>query len=267
VRDYLRVKIRTAHPGRVLERLRAAGLSPLAETFFPDTGLLVLGYPAEGVHERLRALARTLPGVEIEETELAESPRPVPRRFRVGPFRFFSPLGVERPEPGEIYLRANLSFGSGSHPTTVLCLRALSLLCEDGPPGRVLDLGCGSGILALAAARLGAERVLAVDIDPRACREALHNVETNGLSGRILVIRGSAEVARRGRFDLVLANLTIGTILALAPEIRKALRPGGRAVLSGFSVAQAPEVLRRLTGARVFSRLTLEGWLALVLGF
>ncbi len=267
MKTYLRVKLRTDSPADLLETLEAAGLSPLNYIYLPESRLFVLSYPGEGVHERLRALSRALPRAEFEETELAEGPEPGPRRFSVGPLRFFSPLFSEEPAPGEIYLWADLSFGSGRHPTTLLCLRALVDLFETRPPEKVFDLGCGSGILALAAARLGARGVLAADLDPRACREARHNVERNDLSDRILVVQGSLAAARPGGFDLVLANLTIGTLLALAPGIPRVLRPEGVAVLSGFAEAQKEEVLQRLPEATIVSAKALEGWQALVLRF
>ena len=267
MKTYLRVKIRTDSPAEILETLKAARLAPLKDLYLPESRLLVLSYPGEGVHERLRALSRVLPRAEFEETELAENPEPGPRRFSVGPLRFFSPLFPEEPAPGEIYLRADLSFGSGRHPTTLLCLEALVELFETRPPQKVFDLGCGSGILALAAARLGAPRVLAVDLDPRACREAQHNVEKNELADRILVVQGSLAAARPGAFDLVLANLTIGTLLGLAPEIPRVLRPEGVAVLSGFAEAQREEILARLPEATLVSARNLEGWQALVLRF
>ncbi|QJA06009.1 methyltransferase domain-containing protein [Thermosulfurimonas marina] len=264
---YLRVKIRTRDPQEVLARLSAGGEAPLASHFLDTEGLLILVYPGEGLHERLRRLARLLPQADFEETELAEEADLQEKTFQVGPLTFRLTLSPGPVPPGEISLRANLSFGSGRHATTLLCLKALVRLAQELPLGRVFDLGCGSGILSLAAAHLGAERVLAADIDPRAVREARYNVALNALGERILVIRGSLSAARPASFDLVLANLTIGTILALAPEIPRLLRPGGLAILSGFGPSQKGELLARLPQARVYFSENLEGWQALVLGF
>ena len=264
---FLRVKIRTRDPQGVLSRLLAGGEPPLTSDFLPEEDLLLLVYPVEGLHERLRRLARLLPREDFEETELAESPELEERTFEVGPLVFRAVWRSRPVSSGEIFLKANLSFGSGRHATTLLCLRTLVRLAEKGPLGRVFDLGCGSGILALAAARLGAPQVLAVDIDLRAVREARHNVEMNALGERVLVVKGSLSAARPRSFDLVLANLTIGTILALAPEIPQVLRPGGMAVLSGFGPPQEEALRARLPKALVLGREVLEGWEALILGF
>ncbi len=264
---FLQVKVRTADPEEVLARVRKAGLLPPHRKYLSGEGLLVLGYPAENPDETLRGLSRVFSFEEVEETGLSETPLPAPERFSVGPLRFFVPVEAEAPAPGEIYLRSTLSFGSGRHPTTKLCLRLLTELFPEVAPEAVFDLGCGSGILALAAAGLGAQRVLAADIDPRAVREARHNVERNGLSGRILIIRGSLDSAALVRFDLVLANLTIGTLSALLPEIPGVLRPGGVAIVSGISSGQREEILSVVPRAEVLREVTEEGWLALALRF
>ena len=259
--------MRTTDPEEVLARIKKAGLSPPHRRYLSGEGLLVLGYPAENPDETLRGLSRVLSFEEVEETGLAETPLPEPERFSVGPLRFFVPAEDETPAPGEIYLRSTLSFGSGRHPTTRLCLRLLTELFPEVAPETVFDLGCGSGILALSAARLGAQRVLAADIDPRAVGEARHNVEKNELSGRILVVRGSLDAAALARFDLVLANLTIGTLSALLPEIPGVLRPGGAVIVSGISTGQRGEILSTVPRAEVLREETEEGWLALALRF
>ena len=264
---YLRVKIRTEDPQKLLAVLQSRDLSPLKAFSVPGENLFYLVYPSEDTHELLRKLLRAIPWAEFEETELTEDVEVKPRRFRLGSLVFFSPLRPEASPSGEIYLRSSLSFGSGRHPTTRLCLGLMLEVFEEKRPEKVFDLGCGSGILSLAAARLGAQRVLAADIDPRACREAKHNVEVNGLSDRIVVVQGSLPAACPGTFDLVLANLTIGTITALAPEIKEALAPGGLAILSGFSAAQKDEVLARIPRASVVAEAKQEGWLALSLKF
>ncbi|OAQ21740.1 50S ribosomal protein L11 methyltransferase [Thermosulfurimonas dismutans] len=265
--SYLRVKIRTDDPERLLAILEKQALSPLKAFHLPEENLFYLTYPAEDPHRLLRKLLKALPQAEFEETELTEEAEVKPRRFQLGSLVFFSPLEPEPSPQGEIYLRSSLSFGSGRHPTTKLCLKLMLEKFEEDRAARVFDLGCGSGILSLAAARLGAQKVLAADIDPRACREAKHNVEMNAFSDRILVVQGSLPAARPGTFDLVLANLTIGTITALAPGIKEVLAPGGLAILSGFSVAQKGEVLARTPSASVVAEAQEEGWLALALRF
>ncbi|HWP34841.1 MAG TPA: 50S ribosomal protein L11 methyltransferase, partial [Thermodesulfobacteriota bacterium] len=134
--------------------------------------------------------------------------------------------------PGEIVLRLDpgLAFGTGTHPSTRLCLAALAAL---RPVGRVLDLGTGSGILAIAAAKLGAREVLALDTDPVAVGVARANVARNDVAGAVRVEPGSLEAAS-GRFDCALANLAAAPLLAMAGELAERLSPGGVAVLSGL---------------------------------
>ncbi len=134
---------------------------------------------------------------------------------------------------GEIVIDIDpgMAFGTGQHPTTAMCLRAL----EDHvrPGSRVLDLGCGSGILAIAAAKLGAEQVLALDIDPNAVRAAQENASANGVADVIDVREGTVDVAS-GPFDLIVANISGLTLERLAVQLARPLRPGGWLIASGF---------------------------------
>ena len=160
---------------------------------------------------------------------------------------------VLRMDPGS-------AFGTGSHPTTRLCLEALEAQPPEGL--RVADLGCGSGVLSLAALALGAERALAADTDSLAERATRDNAQLNGWSEQRLAVRqGSVEVLadmHAGRpSDLLLCNILAPVIEALAPQFTSVLAPGGRGLLSGLLVEQAP----RLT--RVLEEL---GWTVTALG-
>ena len=126
-----------------------------------------------------------------------------------------------------------MAFGTGQHPTTAMCLRALERLVRDG--SSVLDLGCGSGILAIAAVKLGASRAVAVDIDPQAAKAARANVEANGVAAAVELREGTlGEEGAGERFDIVAANISGLALERLAPAIQKSLTPGGRLVASGF---------------------------------
>ena len=143
---------------------------------------------------------------------------------------------------------AGAAFGTGRHETTKGCLIVLDRLARDGRRfHRILDLGCGSGVLALAAARLWPGAVLGVDNDPAAVRVARENLALNGLADRIRVIRSDGFAAtglrRASPFDLVMANILAGPLIRLAPALARNLAPGGRAVLSGLMTDQVPEVL------------------------
>jgi len=170
-----------------------------------------------------------------------------------------------------IEIDAGEAFGSGHNATTALCLEALDGLTRRRSFARVLDLGCGSGVLAIAAARaLPAAQVVAVDNDPIAVAVAEENARLNGVAPRLRVLRATGldhRVLRHAQpFDLVLANLLPGPLVQMASRMRRSLGAGGVAVLSGLLAHQAREVAAAY-GARGFHlvcRLQDEGWTALV---
>jgi ribosomal protein L11 methyltransferase len=169
-----------------------------------------------------------------------------------------------------IEIEAGEAFGTGHNATTALCLEALDRLTRRRRFARVLDLGCGSGVLAIAAARvLPGARVLAVDNDPLATAIARENARLNGVGPRVRVLDASGFAHSRlrpaGAFDLVLANLLPGPLIALAPAMRRALRPHGVAVLSGLLDHQAREVAAtyRAAGFRLLARTRRASWTVL----
>lgn len=189
-------------------------------------------------------------------------PTPVGRRLLIHPSWASTDAGDRVP----ILIDPGMAFGTGTHPTTRLCLEALE---RHLPPGaQVVDLGCGSGILAIAAARLGAGGVYACDIDPVAVKVARENAERNGVAGIVTVEEGSlAEVLRRPRADLLMANILAGVLQEMLEQgLADALRPGGKAVLSGVLADQAADLLAacRRRGLRHVETLGLEDWRALV---
>ena len=153
-------------------------------------------------------------------------------------------------EPGEALIRLDpgMAFGTGQHPTTASCLRALAAWIRPEIP--VLDLGTGSGLLALAAASLGARPVFALDTDPAACAAAAANSRRNDLSAVVHVCCGSLDaLAPRATFAVIVANLTGAAHLALLPDLAARLAPGGRAALAGILEEQAPQVRRAALAA------------------
>lgn len=143
------------------------------------------------------------------------------------------------PDPGAINIELDpgMAFGTGAHPTTALCL---DWLCTRVGPGlSVLDYGCGSGILAIAAARLGAQRILGVDIDPKALAAAAHNAERNAVS----IDWQDSATAVEGNFDLVVANILTNPLCVLAPVIAARVGPGGKLALSGVLLSQVDQVI------------------------
>jgi ribosomal protein L11 methyltransferase len=173
-----------------------------------------------------------------------------------------------RQDPRAILMSAGQAFGTGTHPTSQMCLVELQANLQDGD--RVLDVGTGSGILAIAAARLGAGTVVAIDKSIPACRVAHANVSRNELAKLVTVIVGSPEVLGPGaRFDLVLANLDTAADAAYwLPTLSRLCRGGGKIVLSGFQLPGEGRVQQALEEAHLarLTRRTQEGWITLVLG-
>ncbi|HUZ65737.1 MAG TPA: 50S ribosomal protein L11 methyltransferase [Acetobacteraceae bacterium] len=167
-------------------------------------------------------------------------------------------------------LDAGAAFGSGEHGSTRGCLRALEAVAR-GRPRRILDLGTGSGILAMAAARLLGRQVLAVDIDPWAVRVAARNARQNGLGPRIACRRAdgwrSPVVRTGGPYDLVLANILARPLCRMAHDLAHHLAPGGHVILAGLLATQARAVLaaHRRSGLVLAARLAEGPWTTLVL--
>ncbi len=155
---------------------------------------------------------------------------------------------IPPPNRTVVRLEPGLAFGSGRHPTTRLCLERLAA----APPAGidVIDYGCGSGILAVTAAALGARQVLALDIDPQALRATSENARSNGVADRVSAI--AAEAAERMTVEpasLVVANILAGPLVELAPHLSALTTPGGELTLSGILEAQAGEVADAYRGA------------------
>jgi ribosomal protein L11 methyltransferase len=172
-----------------------------------------------------------------------------PLGMSVGRLRFV-PANYPSPPPGVILLDPSVVFGDGTHPTTVACLRCLDEMVDAARPRSMLDLGTGTGILALAAATLGVERVLAVDKNYLSVRTARHNVEVNSLSSRIEVKGGEARFFIEEPFDLVAANLPFSVLRDLIPG-RHTIRHKTW-IVSGINIGQA-EVLKELFSDQGFT--------------
>jgi ribosomal protein L11 methyltransferase len=174
------------------------------------------------------------------------------------------PGGAAGPDDVVVEIDPGRAFGSGSHPSTHLALTALDRLVAGGE--RVLDVGCGSGVLAVAALALGADSAVAVDVDPHALAATRANAQRNGVAGALTVsgiVGGTAE----GAYDLVLANLLLPTQLALAPGVAGAVAPGGTLVVSGVLVGQRAPVVAAYgaAGLTPVTEADEDGWLALTL--
>jgi ribosomal protein L11 methyltransferase len=215
----------------------------------------------EGPAPDLRAV-RDRAWVEIWQRTLR--PMRIGRRFLVVPEgRSFAPVRGRLP----IIVRFGQAFGTGEHASTRMSLRLLERIVR--PDDAVVDLGTGTGILAMAAALLGAGEVVGFDDDPVALRVARANLHANRLSGRVALVEGDAGVAlgEPDRFDLALINIGATVIGRVLPGVARALRPGGRAVLSGILIEDERPLLglARRCGLTRADRCRERPWSALLL--
>lgn len=212
-----------------------------------ESRVVALFDPAADLIGRIAAAAAAagideLPEIELEDVAEQDWVRLTQSQFdpiRVNERLWIVPSWHVAPDANAINLALDpgLAFGTGSHPTTFLCLQWLSETLRGGET--VLDYGCGSGILGIAAAKLGAGSVLGVDIDDNALIAARDNAANNNV---ILGLRHSREKLEE-RFDIVVANILTNPLCVLAPLLAGRIAPGGRIALSGVLAAQAEQVV------------------------
>jgi ribosomal protein L11 methyltransferase len=191
-----------------------------------------------------------------------------------GRFFVYGSHDADKVPPGKVALKieAAMAFGTGHHGTTLGCLTALDAMVTRGIVKRnVADIGCGTAVLAMAAAKVWPQPVLASDIDEVAVEVARANAAANGLAGMIHVIEAAgfdhADLRAAAPFDLVFANILKGPLIALAPDMQSHIAPGGHAILSGILNPQADEVIARYEshGFKLSSRAEHGDWTTLVL--
>ena len=257
---------------------------PLAVTLFEDTPPAFVVEAYYDVAPALEVIARAIAGLG----PISARHRSWRCRTRTGwrcrkrPCRPFAPAGSSctaattasalRCGAHAIEIDAGEAFGTGHNATTALCLEAIDLLARRRRFRRVIDLGCGTGVLAIAAARtFPGARVLAVDNDPLATAVARANARLNRVAARVRVLDAAgfdhAVVHRAQPFDLVLANILPNPLMEMAPAMRRAIEPGGIAVLSGLLDDQAREVRATYAAAgfRLVHQRSRAGWTALTL--
>jgi ribosomal protein L11 methyltransferase len=224
--------------------VRDGDATPMPGTASPPPGraVLVAWFPAQ---DDALAAARAHGGslAEIADEDWGEGWKKDFRPLDVGRVRVRPSWIDEPPPPGaaEVVIDPGMAFGTGSHPTTSLCLAALSDLLAERPGASVLDVGTGSGLLAIAARKLGAGRVAANDEDPVAVEVARENAARNGAALELTV---EPLEAIPGTFDVVVANILANVLVALAPVLAAKLAPGGVLLLSGILAPQEDEVRR-----------------------
>ena len=175
--------------------------------------------------------------------------------------------------PRTIILDPHHAFGTGKHPTTLLCLRFMDLLANGSRAqalngAKVLDFGCGTALLAIAAVKMGAQEAVGVEIDPISVQAAKTNVALNHLSGRVTIREGSWEKVHE-KYEFIFANLVISALLKTGTHIRNHLTPTGTSVVSGFGENQAEDVRRFFeeAGLSISMQSVLEGWGAASLSY
>ncbi len=229
-----------------------------------QAALAALGFPVGG------APAEIGPIVDAEWASAWQQsfpPRLVGERLLIRP-----PWdGTSAPGRADVVIEPGRAFGTGHHGSTEGCLALLDRLAGawgGAPPARILDVGIGTGILAIAAIALGAARVRGIDIDPDAVTASLHNAALNDCADRLEVdLAAPADVEAGATFDLVLANLLTNAHLEFAREYRRLVAPGGALVLGGMLSSDGAQVEAALRGVgfALGARVDLEGWASLLL--
>jgi ribosomal protein L11 methyltransferase len=164
-----------------------------------------------------------------------------------------------------IIIDPGMVFGTGHHETTRTCLSLIERTAKNCSHKRFLDIGTGTGILAIGAGRLGFEQVVAVDIDPLAVDAATRNAAANGLKN--IEIRKGTISSVTGTFDVIVANLLSEILIAIAPDLNERMNPGGTAVLSGLLAGQEDEVIEAMrTAGLTFREKIIDGkWVSIIL--
>lgn len=264
----------------VVEEGDAAGALGLRAFFPPGADPAELSGRVGAYLEELRGLGIPVGAGPVEVRRLPEEawaeawrahfrPMLVGRRLLVCPpweAPAVPPTGPAGPRV-LVVIEPGRAFGTGSHATTRGCLELLERALDAAPAARVLDVGTGSGILAIAAARLGAPQVRAVDLDPDAVAAAAGNVERNGVGDRVEVELRGLDAVGVGAADLVLANLLGATLVASASALGRGGAPCSRLITGGLLAHEAPAVVGAFVteGFALVETVEQEGWATLLL--
>lgn len=264
----LAVSIEDADAGTEAETPQFGEPGSPAAPLWQNSRVIALFEPADDLIHRIAAAALVggvsdLSAIRIEEVQEQDWVRLTQSQFE--PIRITDSLWIvpswhaaPNPDATNLVLDPGLAFGTGSHPTTRLCLEWLCANIQGGE--NVLDYGCGSGILGIAAARLGADPVMGVDIDDNALIAARDNAENNQV---VMTLRHTREALDEA-FDVVLANILTNPLCVLAPLLAARVAAGGRIVLSGVLEPQAEEVIAAYAPYLPLQvGATFDGWVRL----
>ena len=250
---------------------------------YPTSGVHVKAYvPASGDFqdllsnlkkeiERLRTMLDIGSGdvtvAEIDEEDWAHSWKQYYKPVKISQQLTIVPLWEEytpQPEENVILLDPGMAFGTGTHPTTMLCIQAIENYIREGD--HVIDVGTGSGVLSIAAAKLGAASVKALDLDSVAVESARQNVETNGVGELVQVDTGDLLKGVEGEYDLVVANILADVILLFIEDAYARTKSGGRFITSGIIGEKRAEVTSALVAAgfEIEETRVMEDWVAII---
>ncbi|MFC3814691.1 50S ribosomal protein L11 methyltransferase [Lysobacter sp. GCM10012299] len=238
----------------------------LTALFEGGTPRELLLYALSAADEGLDWTHATFRDVDDQDWERAWMDQYEPLQFGartwIVPWNHALPPGADAADAAVVRLDPGLAFGSGTHPTTALCLQWLDQLASEGALAgtRVLDFGCGSGILALAALKLGAAEAIGVDNDPQALLATADNAERNGVGAQLQAFMPDEEPV--ATYPVVVANILASALVALADTLAARVAPGGRIAMSGILAGQEDEVMARY--AADFESLQaqrLEDWM------
>lgn len=203
---------------------------------------------------------------EVEDADWGTAWKAYYQPIELGRNLLIKPTWEDVPATERLVLELDpgMAFGTGTHPTTIMCLELIESMVHGGE--RVFDVGCGSGILSIAAAKLGAASVQALDYDPLAVKVAVENVAQNGVEGRVSVCQSNLLQQATGQADLIVANIIARIIVQLVPDLAAHLLPGGTFIASGIIEEKLPAVLDSLAeyGFVVESERHSGDWVALV---
>lgn len=274
------------HQGVAIERL-GPPLDAWENEVPPAEKLVVKAYMPTDEHaadkqkflrDAIRYMNMALPIAEptfrtIEEEDWAEAWKVHYKPLRLGKRVYIRPSWVDvddiQPDDVVLSLDPGMAFGTGTHPSTQLCLMATEEILEGRPGLSVLDLGCGSGILSIAAILLGANHALALDTDELAVEVTKENAERNKVADRIETLQGSLETVLHAarRFDVAQVNILAKVIIPMCEQgLGQVIRPGGVGIFGGMIDTQADEVEAALksTGLEPYKRLTSADWVVIM---
>ncbi|MGY6501860.1 MAG: 50S ribosomal protein L11 methyltransferase [Acidimicrobiales bacterium] len=275
--DALEVTVDAVDVDVVSGLLWGCGIAALAEHPLDDTTVLLrTDVPAVGVDAVRATIGPLASNIHVVRVDSGlDAWRAHAEVVRVGERVVVRPPWLPLPELRHddvvVELDPGHSWGHGAHPTSRMCLAEVERIVSAAPGCGVIDVGCGSGVLAVAAAMLGAGWVEACDLDPAACRATTENAERNGVADIVRVHRVDVEAAADPvamidrQAGLVVANIGAATLVEVAPNLSARLAEGGTLVLSGLLDPAPPEVVTAFTPLRLVRSVTLDGWVALTL--